>query len=369
MKHKLLFLLLFLLLLIALPFAAQLAKGSGAGDSDSANVAKISAVTPTQTGDTGSGTIILPAVREAEKTEADATESSSLTGEAAESTATETPAAFRVDDSGTGKTLTVSNRDFLIGALACELPPDSPMEALKAQAVAANTYYSRQREVSRNRGDDFDFSANTTAWLYYTTTDQMALLWGDDFQSRYDWLAQAVDSVAGQTLQYEGQLITAAYFAISSGQTENGADIWGGTYPYLTAVASPWDKNADGYKTTCTVSASSFQKKIKKLQPSCKFSDHASGWITGIARTDSGSVKTITIGGKTLDGIQIRNLFGLRSSNFTVEYENDNFTFTVVGYGHGVGMSQYGAVAMAKEGKTYDQILVWYYPGAELITE
>lgn len=367
MKHKLLFLLLFLLLLIALPFAARLA--NGAGDDDSANVAKISAVTPTQTGDTGNDPIILPAAQGTEQVEDDAAESTSSTGKDTKSTTANQPDTFRIADSGTGKTLTVSNRDFLIGTLACELPSDSPMEALKAQAVAANTYYSRLRETSRAKKDDFDFSANTTAWLYYTTADQMAMLWGDDFQSRYDRLAQAVDSVMGQTLQSDGRLITAAYFAISAGQTETGSDIWGGDAPCLTTVDSPWDKDADGYETTVTVSNDDFRKAVTAQDDTADLAGAASKWIGGIRRTAVGSVTTMTIGGVDFDGVIVRNLFGLRSSNFTVTHSSDGFTFTVVGYGHGVGMSQYGAVAMAKEGKGYDQILAWYYPGAELVTE
>lgn len=387
MKKKLILLLFFLLIIIAIPFAAYLiAPPNSAEDTTAAAVAKISRAASPIAADTSQEKIAAISsaeiVSEAETQTgslqtAETQESAAVQSVDTQSTAEPSPEKitytkieetdFRIQDDATGKIITVPNKDFLIGTLACELSPDTEMEALKAQAVAAYTYYSRLRQNQRADGEDYDFSANTKAWLYYTTKAQMKTMWGEHYKTYYNRLAKAVDAVENETLQYNGALITAAYFAISSGQTENGADIWGGTYPYLTAVASPWDKYADDYKTTCTVTADDFRKKVLELLPKCKFSSHASGWITGINRTDSGSVKTIAIGNQTLDGIQVRNLFRLRSSNFTVEYKDNKFTFTVVGYGHGVGMSQNGAVAMAEQGSAYDEILAWYYPGTELV--
>lgn len=374
MKRKLILLLIFIILIITLPFVSYLVAPNGSTDTASTSVAKIShaaEATPklpskkTPALQTGTLQVSEGTTSSAVKT----LEMKGISSEAPENAYPKiTETTFRIKDDATGDILTVSNKEFLIGTLACELYPNSHTEALKAQAVAAYTYYSKLRQEQRDLGKEYDFSANTKAWLYYTTKAQMKAMWGENFNSYYRHLEQAVDSVLNQTLRYEGQLITACYHAMSSGQTENGEDIWGGNYPYLIAVASPLDKYADNYKTTYTVSSDEFYDIIMESYPSCKLSGNAKNWINEITRTDSGSVKTIQVGKETLDGVQIRILFNLRSSNFTVTYKKKQFHFTVMGYGHGVGMSQTGAMVMAKQGYLYDEILAWYYPGTELIS-
>ncbi len=351
MKKNLILLLFFLLLVIAIPFLSRITSAPEPTDDDMV-IAKISAVAF--------------AAAPAHANDSIGTEQASVRQPATVPLADAPETGFRVYDNAAETVLTVDARTFLIGTLACEMPASSPTEALKAQAVAAYTYYSRLRQNQRETDSAYDFTANTKAWLYYTTEEQLQLLWGSQFQANYDRLAAAVDAVEGETLRYDGALITAAYFAISSGQTENGADIWGGDCPYLAAVASPWDKEADGYQTTRTVSAADFRDKVLEIAQGCDFSGDPAAWIGAVDRTDSGSVTSMLVGGQPLDGVQMRNLFSLRSANFTVAYEDGAFTFTVVGYGHGVGMSQAGAIAMAEQGADYREILAWYYPGAEL---
>lgn len=390
MKKKLILLALFLAVIIVIPFLSYIISPPKSTDATvEAAVAKISGVSaettsgvqslePTadkkatsQTVTSAQGELQTMDHQNSMVPQTVETESSQLETDPNETNTTNADTTFRLYDDSSETILTVKNRDFLIGTLACELSPTSPIEALKAQAVAAYTYYSKlrqeQQETPNEEHHGADFSVNTKAWLYYTTKEQMQIMWGDHFDQYYQQLEQAVDAIEGQTLQYNGELITASYFAISSGQTENSADIWGGVYPYLTAVASPWDKYADDYKSTKKVSADTFRTMFLEEYKDCKFTNNPEDWIGKIERTDSGSVTSIQIGGETFDGLQVRNLFGLRSSNFTIDYKKNTFTFTVIGYGHGVGMSQNGAVSMADQGSTYDEILSWYYPGTELV--
>ena len=177
-----------------------------------------------------------------------------------------------------------------------------------------------------------------------------------------------IDCIAGQTLQSDGELIDATYFAISSGKTESSEDVWGGKLDYLVPVASPGDLFASGYQTTASFSAEEFRTAIQEKAPDADFSGDPSTWVGEAACTNSGSVKQITIGGQPVDGDDVRSAFGLRSSNFTLACADSIFTFTVRGYGHGVGMSQTGAQFMAQQGSDYQEILAWYYPNTTLVS-
>ncbi len=369
MKKKLILPVFFVLLVILLPFVTYFAAPAGSGSTSSAAVARIShaaEAVPRQPAPAPTGTLQV-----SEESSSSTVEALQMEGIPSETSANAYPPVseteFRIKDDASGEILTVSNKEFLIGTLACEMYPNSHIEALKAQAVAAYTYYSKIRQEQREKNSAFDFAVNTKARLYYTTADQLKILWGENFNRYYSHLEKAAEAVLGQTLRYDGQLITASFHAMSSGQTENGEDVWGGNYPYLMAVASPWDKYQDHYKTTRSVTAEEFRDAVMESYPECALDYNAKEWIGSITRTDSGSVKTIQVGKAALDGVQVRMLFGLRSSNFTAAYENGQFHFAVVGYGHGVGMSQTGAMAMAAQGYTYDEILAWYYPGTELV--
>lgn len=283
-----------------------------------------------------------------------------------------TGTGFKILDTTSGKVITADDRSFLYGAIATEMAPTAPLEALKAQGVASYTYYSLLREQQRLKPNSTlngaDFSANTQNWQIYVTKEQMQSRWGSEFNANYDKLTQAVDAVYGQVLKNSGELIDATYFAISAGKTETSEDIWGGKRTYLVSVASPGDVFAGGYQTTVTMTADQFKTAAAKAEPKAKFGSDPAAWVGESKRTAVGSVETIQIGGVAMTGNTARNAFGLRSANFTVTYANGNFTFLVKGYGHGVGMSQAGAQYMANQGSSYKQILEWYYPTSTLTT-
>ena len=280
---------------------------------------------------------------------------------------------FKILDKSTGQVITVSDRDFLYGAIVTEMMPSEEEEALKAQGVAAYTYYSRLRHLQRENPDPelkgADFSADMENWNIYVTKEQMQERWGDTFEGYYEKLTKIVDEIYGQTLQYDGELICAVYCAISSGQTESSEDIWGGECSYLIPVASPGDAFANGYQTSVSLTEEQIRSTIEKEWPDCNLDSDPSSWFGGSQRTGSGSVETIEIGGQSIKGADVRTAFSLRSSNFEVNYSAGTFTFTVTGYGHGVGMSQAGACYMAGQGTNYRDILSWYYPGTVLVTQ
>lgn len=277
---------------------------------------------------------------------------------------------FHIKDTSTGKILTVDDNTFLCGAVAAEMSPAAPAEALKAQAVASYTYYSRLRENQKKSSSSSlggaDFTADPQNWNIYVTKEEMQKRWGSNFDQYYKTLSTVANAVSGQVLKYNGDLIDATYFAISSGNTEAAEDVWGSKCAYLVSVASPYDVFAGGYQTTVTYSEADMKTRILGAAPKADLSGPASGWVGKIDRSNAGAVKTIVLGGQTITGNDARSAFELRSADFTVSYANGNFSFLVKGYGHGVGMSQTGAEAMARQGSSYKQILSWYYPTSTL---
>lgn len=278
---------------------------------------------------------------------------------------------FRLLDTSTGEVLTVSGREFLYGAIVTEMPLLYEPEALKAQGVAAYTCYSRLRELQRANPDEdlkgADFSVNTADWYIYATKEQMQEQWGENFEDYYARLTEIVDDIYGKTLQSDGELITAVYFAVSGGSTEASADIWGGERSYLQPVASPWDAYAPGYRTRVRVTESEFQNTILAAYPEASFEGDSDNWVGEIRRTDAGSVTSLTAGGQEITGGEMRELFGLRSQNFTLSFQDGMAVFDVRGWGHGVGMSQVGANYLASQGMDYTEILAWYYPGVSIV--
>lgn len=277
---------------------------------------------------------------------------------------------FHILDTSTKQVIDVGDREFMNGAVPAEMSPKAEREALKAQAVACYTYYGRLRKLHRKTPvsslNGADFSADLKNGQIFLTDKLRKKRWGSHYDEYTQSLNAAITPVFGQVLRSGGDLIDATYYAISSGNTESSANVWGGARPYLVSVASPGDRFAGGYQTAVTLPADQMKARILSAAPDANLSGDPSGWVGTAARTAAGSVKTIPLGGKSVSGGTVRSVFHLRSANFTVSYANNQFTFLVLGYGHDVGMSQAGAQYMAKEGASYRQILSWYYPTTTL---
>ncbi|MDR3178448.1 MAG: stage II sporulation protein D [Oscillospiraceae bacterium] len=275
---------------------------------------------------------------------------------------------FLLLDKSNDEVIRVSGRDFMRGAIATEMPITFEIEALKAQAVAAFTYYTKakidERLKKREELKGADFEVNTKEWLYWVPKKEMQKKWAESFEKYYRKLEEVVDSVFNVIIENEGKPIVATYHAISSGKTEKSSDIFGGdSLSYLKSVPSPGDILDPNYQTKKEISVEEVRSKLEEKFQDISFPKNKEDWFQIVDKTPSGTAKKIQIGNAECSGKEIRALFSLRSSNFDIESSNGRFIFIVRGYGHGVGMSQVGAQSMAKQGLDYEQILAWYYPG------
>lgn len=244
--------------------------------------------------------------------------------------------------------------EYLVGVVAAEMPADFEPEALMAQAVAARTY-TLYCAASR-RHADADVCTDYTccqAWKSGDTADPR--------------VRAAVEATRGEYLRYEGQAAFTAFHSSSAGFTEDCAAIWNGA-PYLVSVSSP--ENADSvpnYVSHVESSPLDFRDTLLAVHPEADFTGAPETWIGELTRDASGRVAEAKLGGAAFSGVKLRELFSLRSTAFGLSYQDGLFHFTVVGFGHGVGMSQYGANVMAAQGSGYAEILAHYYPGTELV--
>ena len=277
---------------------------------------------------------------------------------------------FRLQNADTGEVYEVPELDFVIGAVSAEMYPTYHTEALKAQAVASYTYYSAIRKRSRaNPAKELkgaDFSDKQLGFNVFYTKEQLKERWKDGFEVYYKKVSDAVESVFGKLITYDDQPITAVYHAISAGTTEDAAVLWGTSYPYLQPVPSPGDKLSPDYLTEASFTPDELDEKLSRAE-GFKASGEPDKWIKDKPQTSaSGTVTQIEICGRVFTGVEIRELLGLRSACFSVRYGDGEFVFTVSGYGHNVGMSQYGADYLARQGMTYEEILRYYYTDVQI---
>lgn len=253
-------------------------------------------------------------------------------------------------------------REYIIGTVAAEMPASYDDEALKAQALAAVTYAEYQKKNGdKSNLDGADISDNSNTHQGYMTKEQMKEKWGDAFDTYYEKISNAVDAVLDKVITYEGELIIAAYHAISPAKTESAENAWGVQIPYLVSVESEGDTDSARYLSTVTVSDNDLKELMGKESVNADGND-----IKINSTSDAGTVLEMTVCGKSINGNEARDMFTLRSPCFSVEYENGEYIFTVKGYGHGVGLSQYGADRLAKQGMTYEQIINHYYTDVKI---
>lgn len=296
----------------------------------------------------------------------------SSTAEPAETpeTKTELCSSYAMLNITSGKVEEISPREYLIGAVCAEMPATFEPEALKAQAVAAHTYAERQHLLEQNDATPelygADFSNDSSQYQAYFTENQAKQYYGENFESCYSKISDAVDEVLPYLLEYDGTPIIAAFCSMSSGTTESAETVWGSQVDYLVSVESSADTTAPRYLETKEIKTNEFRKVLSEALPDAVWDDDPAKWIQLGETSEAGTVLTVTVGGQELTGQEFRELLELRSAAFTVEYADGKLTFITRGYGHGVGMSQYGANAMAKDGADWKEILAHYYPGTEI---
>lgn len=259
--------------------------------------------------------------------------------------------------------------EYLYHVVSAEMPADFELEALKAQAVVARTYTIYKitnNEKKHGEADICDSASCCQAWI---SKENRLARWEENVrESNWNRIQNVVNDTKGKIITYEGKPINAFFHSNSGGTTEIPINVWGGSgYPYLQVVETAGEEEYSQYNSEVNLTKEEFTNKIKEKHSELVIDFSKEDAISIKEKTDSGRVKTLKVGNIEIAGVEARTILGLRSTNFTFEIEGNNIKFNVIGYGHGVGMSQTGADALAKEGKNYEEIIKHFYLGIEII--
>ena len=252
---------------------------------------------------------------------------------------------------------------YLRGVVRGEMPASFELEALKAQAAAERTYVYYQLAAGRKEAHpDADVCTDPACCSAWLSEEAAREKWGEDFDGWESRIEEAVAATDGQTALYDGQPILAVFHSSSAGKTAEAGDVWSGDVPYLRSVDSPeGEETVPNYYSAAEFTAAEAKSLLAQAHPELTFSGGPDKWFGAVERDDSGRVSTVEVCGAPLRGVEVRRIFSLRSACFTIDAAAERVTFRVTGYGHGVGMSQYGANELARQGKTWQEILMWYY--------
>lgn len=270
------------------------------------------------------------------------------------------------------KLLRIPLEEYLKGVVAAEMPADFATEALKAQAVVARTYTVYRMRVFGGQGckahPAADVCTDTSQGQAWQSEDALRKKWGAlKFPFYWRKISQAVESTRGKIVTYDGEPIEAVYHAASGGRTEDAVAVWGRAVPYLRSVASPYETvpQYEGKKTKFTlkdlsgrtgVPVAVLERSRNKGLPALQV----------LERSESGRALRVRVGDTEFTGREIREKLGLPSTLFLVRVVPDGVEIETRGYGHGVGLSQHGANGLAKRGRSYEEIIYYYYPGTHL---
>ena len=263
---------------------------------------------------------------------------------------------IRVKNEKTNQIITLPFEEYIKGVVAGEMPATFELEALKAQAVASRSYAMYQMTATKDK--DYDV-LNTTANQVYLTDQELKNNWKNEYEQKINKINKAITETTGEYLTYKGQIVNAMFFSTSTGKTENSEEVFVSALPYLRSVDIKWDEASPVYTDTYTFDLKDFYSKL-----SLPYNENLKIEIT--AKTSTGRIKKLKINDQELNGRDFATKLSLRSNYFTITQNNDKITINTKGFGHGVGMSQYGANGMAKEGYKYDQILKHYYQNTEI---
>jgi len=257
---------------------------------------------------------------------------------------------------------------YLYNVVSAEMPADFHIEALKAQAVVARTYtiYKAEIEKKHENADICDSHLCCQAWI--SKEDRFNKWEETKREENWNKIVSAVDSTKGKVIMHNNQIINALFHSNSGGITELPVNVWGGnSYPYLQTVETSGEDAYTQYSSEVKLTKDELTEKLKEKYPNIQINFAEVDNIKILEYTDSNRVKTIKFGNTNISGVEARSILGLKSTNFTFSIDGDNIIFKVIGYGHGVGLSQTGADALAKQGKTYEEIIHHYYKDVEII--
>ena len=263
---------------------------------------------------------------------------------------------------------TIKLDEYLYGVVSAEMPASFEEEALKAQAVVARTYTIYKIVNSEGKHGDANICDASTCCQAWISKEDRFEKWDEkDREDYWNKIVNAVNSTQGKIITYEGKPINAFFHSNSGGETEAPIDVWGGSgYPYLQTVATSGEDAYSQYSSKASFTKKEFEEKIKEVHSDFKIDFKEKDCIKIKEYTEGNRVKTIKVGNLELSGVEIRTIFSLGSANFKISIDDDNIKFEVIGYGHGVGMSQTGADSLAKEGKSYEDIIHHYYTNVKI---
>lgn len=276
----------------------------------------------------------------------------------------------------TNKIETYNIDEYLYGVVSAEMPVNFNIEALKAQAIVARTYTIYKIIQNYGKHEGADICDNSTCCQAWISKDDRLQRWKENTDSsissnpeaNWNKIITAVEETKGKIITYNGEPINAFFHSNSGGITEIPLNVWGGSgYPYLQAVATLGEEGYSQYNSEVVINKNDFIKTMCSKHSDFIIDFAQQDSIKILEYTEGGRVKTIKIGNLQLSGVEVRNIFALRSANFKVEINDDNIKFSVIGYGHGVGMSQTGADSLANQGSTAEQIITHFYIGVDII--
>lgn len=269
----------------------------------------------------------------------------------------------------TGNYENLSMNEYLYGVVSAEMPASYELEALKAQAVVARTYtiYKLENGSKHEGADICDNSNCCQAWI---SKENRLARWEEEKREEY-WnkIVEAVDSTNMQYITYEGKAINAFFHSNSGGKTELASSVWGGSLPYLQIVETSGEDAYNGYSSEVEISKDELVVKMQEKYSDFKIDFSKEDWIKIIDYTESDRVGKIKIGNKEISGVEARTILGLKSTNFKFEINDSKIKFFVIGYGHGVGLSQSGSDSLAKQNYNYEEIIKHYFKDVEIMNK
>lgn len=255
---------------------------------------------------------------------------------------------------------------YLYGVVSSEMPADFELEALKAQAVVARTYtiYQIRNGGKHENADVCDSSYCCQAWI--SKENRMARWEADIAEEYWNKIMKAVNDTKGKIIFYGGEPINALFHSNSGGSTELSLNVWGGNFPYFQTVETSGEEYYSSYSSEVEISKDDLIQKMLEKYSDFKIDFSKADCIRIEGYTDSGRIQRLIIGNRLITGVEARTIFGLKSAKFNFEILENSVKFSVIGYGHGVGLSQCGSDALAKNGQNYEEIIKHYYKDVEI---
>lgn len=253
----------------------------------------------------------------------------------------------------------VKGFEMVCSIVAGEMPCEYSDEALKAQAVASLSYCLYKKNIQKQ---DFIIKGVNVAYL---SKDEARKEWGKSFENNWSKIEKCVADVYPYVMKYQSEIVDAYFFSTSSGKTENSKDVFNVEKPYLVSVDCKEDTADKDYKSIKIFKLENFKNTLYTYNKNADFKCNPKDYIKNIRRSEAGGIISLEVCSLKMSGLEFRELFDLRSTNIAIEYKENSFTFTVLGYGHGVGMSQTEANYLAIKGYNWKDILKHFYKDVE----